>query len=76
MIGRSTAALAGKEIPVLRRKLGVVFQDFRLLPDRTAAENVAFALEVTGAPASRIDPKVMRALTQGGAPREGGCASP
>jgi len=64
VIGRSTASLTGKQIPVLRRKLGVVFQDFRLLPDRTAAENVAFALEVTGAPASRIDPKVVRALTQ------------
>lgn len=64
VIGQSSVTLTPAKIPPLRRKLGVVFQDFRLLPDRSAAENVAFALEVTGAPASRIHPKVLRALEQ------------
>jgi cell division transport system ATP-binding protein len=39
-----------------------VFQDFRLLRNRTARENIAFALEVTGAPAEQITPKVLRTL--------------
>ncbi len=54
------------EISQLRRKLGIVFQDFRLLEDRTAEENVAFALEVTGASPSTIAPRVSRVLTQVG----------
>src|SRR2546425_8478029 len=51
---------------MLRRRLGIVFQDFRLLEDRPAEENVAFALEVTGARRSSIAARVMRVLTQVG----------
>ncbi|MDX2123132.1 MAG: cell division ATP-binding protein FtsE [Gemmatimonadota bacterium] len=58
--------LDAAELPRLRRRLGIVFQDFRLLEDRTAEENVAFALEVTGARADAIPSRVMRVLTQVG----------
>jgi cell division transport system ATP-binding protein len=55
----------------LRRKLGIVFQDFRLLDNRTAEQNVAFALEVTGAPKATIAGKVARVLTQVGLASKG-----
>jgi len=64
--GMSSVTIRPREIPTLRRKLGIVFQDFRLLEDRTAGANVAFALEVTGASRSSIPGKVTRALTQVG----------
>jgi cell division transport system ATP-binding protein len=64
--GYDVTALRPDEIPKLRRRLGVVFQDFRLLEDRTAAENIAFALEVTGARGDTIQARVMRVLTQVG----------
>jgi cell division transport system ATP-binding protein len=64
--GFSSARIKEREIPQLRRKLGVVFQDFRLLDDRTAEENVAFALEVTGTRRSAIAPRVARLLGQVG----------
>jgi cell division transport system ATP-binding protein len=64
--GKSSVTLTRREVPQLRRRLGVVFQDFRLLDDRTAEQNVAFALEVTGTPEAQIAPKVARALTQVG----------
>ena len=64
--GFSIGDLAPHDLPRLRRRLGIVFQDFRLLEDRTAEENVAFALEVTGARRSTIAARVMRVLTQVG----------
>ena len=64
--GFLVSSLGRSEIPRLRRRVGVVFQDFRLLEDRTAEENVAFALEVTGAKAETISNRVVRVLTQVG----------
>ena len=64
--GMSSVTIRPREIPKLRRRLGIVFQDFRLLEDRTAEANVAFALEVTGASRSAIPGKVSRVLTQVG----------
>ena len=69
--GHSVSSVRGREVALLRRKLGVVFQDFRLLPDRTAEQNVAFALEVTGVPAPAIRDRVARALAQVGLASKG-----
>jgi cell division transport system ATP-binding protein len=64
--GYSASKIRSKEIALLRRKIGFVFQDFRLLQNRTAAENVAFALEVTGAPRGAIRSRVSKLLAQVG----------
>jgi cell division transport system ATP-binding protein len=64
--GMKLASLRQRDIPRLRRRLGIVFQDFRLLEHRTAEENVAFALEVTGARSEQIPTRVGRVLTRVG----------
>jgi len=69
--GFTVSSIGKGEIPRLRRRLGVIFQDFRLLEDRTASENVAFALEVTGARRDTIPARVMRVLTQVGLAAKG-----
>ncbi len=58
----NVAELEPSQVPFLRRNIGVVFQDYKLLLKRTVFENVAFALRVTGAPRSAIRRKVMQAL--------------
>ncbi len=60
----SSAKITQDQIPVLRRKIGVVFQDFKLLDDRNVFENVAFALRVTGTKNTDVKRKVMRVLAE------------
>jgi cell division transport system ATP-binding protein len=64
--GISSLEVKRSQVANLRRRLGIVFQDFRLLEDRNAEANVAFALEVIGARRDQITPRVHRALSQVG----------
>lgn len=64
--GQNVTRLSRREIPYLRRSLGVVFQDFKLLPNRTVLENVAITLEVLGWGKKDIGKKVYHVLKQVG----------
>jgi len=64
--GYSSELVSEREVWKVRRRVGCVFQDFRLLPGRTAAENVAFVLEVTGLSRRETGPRVQRLLGQVG----------
>jgi cell division transport system ATP-binding protein len=70
--GYSSELVSGRDVWKVRRRVGYVFQDFRLLPGRTALENVAFALEVTGTPRRDMIARAQRLLSQVGlSPKSG-----
>jgi cell division transport system ATP-binding protein len=73
-LGRDIARLAPRAIPALRRNIGVVFQDFKLVPGWSAFENVAIALEVVGLPARVIRTRVGEVLERVGLSGKGDTA--
>jgi cell division transport system ATP-binding protein len=62
----SSESIKEKELPLLRRQIGIVFQDFQLLSDRNVFDNLAFVLQATGTPRRFIKKKVFNALTEVG----------
>jgi cell division transport system ATP-binding protein len=60
--GSDITRISPRQVPILRRRIGVVFQDFRLLPKKTAGENVGYALDVIGVPGREKHKRVPKAL--------------
>lgn len=60
--GRDISELSRSELPLYRRKIGIIFQDFRLLSQKTVYENIAYALEVCGTPSAEIKKRVPKIL--------------
>ncbi|MFA5881848.1 MAG: cell division ATP-binding protein FtsE [Eubacteriales bacterium] len=70
--GKNISRMKPREVPYLRRSVGVIFQDFKLLPNKTVAENVAFALEVIEASRREIAKAVPDALERVGLAKKAG----
>jgi len=62
----STASIRASALPLLRRKIGIIFQDFRLIEDRTIYENLAFVLETVNTPQKKIKKRIIEALGEVG----------
>ena len=70
--GKNVEKLNGRELPALRRRIGMVFQDIRLLPDKTVSENVAYAMEASGSSDKEILENVPELLKIVGLSSRGG----
>ena len=68
--GKNITRMKPREIPYIRRRIGMVFQDFRLIPQKTVYENIAFALQVVEAPQREINRKVPQVLEMVGLPHK------
>ncbi len=66
VLDKNVTKMRQSKLPTLRRKVGVVFQDFKLLPDKTIYENVKFSLDVTGYPRRKKHDQVLKVLKQVG----------
>ena len=66
--GMNLSMLRKNQLPLLRQQIGIVFQDFKLIPSRTVAENIGLALEVIGTPRALIDRRVQAVLNIVGLP--------
>lgn len=64
--GRDITGLSGRSIPFLRRNIGIIFQDFKLIPNETVYDNIAVALEVLGLPSREIYERLREALDRVG----------
>ncbi len=62
----NSETITSKQLPFLRRKIGIIFQDFKLLEDRNVYDNLAFILQITGVPKKQIKKKVFQVLTDVG----------
>ncbi|MCK9279727.1 MAG: ATP-binding cassette domain-containing protein [Melioribacteraceae bacterium] len=62
----NSSLIKSNELPFLRRKLGIVFQDFKLLEDRTVYDNLSFVLKLTGTPTKQVKRKIMHSLSDVG----------
>lgn len=68
--GEDLAKIPPKKIPLLRRKIGFIFQDFKIIPDKTIGENISIALEIAGYNPNKIQDKVNRLLDMVGLPKK------
>lgn len=68
--GEDLVKVAAKKVPLIRRKIGFVFQDFKIIPDKTIGENIAIVLEIAGYNPKKIAEKISRLLDMVGIPKK------
>ncbi len=68
--GEDLTKVSAKKIPLIRRKIGFIFQDFKIIPDKTISENISIALEIAGFNPKKIPEKIERLLEMVGLPNK------
>lgn len=68
--GEDLAKIPSKKVPMLRRKIGFIFQDFKIIADKTIGENIAIALEIAGFNPNKINEKISRLMDMVGLPKK------